>query len=425
MPTETLEARDIQLTDLRRKDFTGVKLKTRDEVETQIDHIRQTQKDHAHSKGVQKILKLYIDYVVDAENAARNGKSVSWASAWEVPILYACDTIPVTMSELGRLGSKDAISVAEDYFQLPKETCSMVTSMLGEWLLRKNTPIRRIVGWNSSCEPINMAREMIRKEGYDVYRIEGITRPPRATEERRQQMTDFLAEEYRGLAKWLTGKPVNEKAVTREIERANRIATKSREILDLRPGNPYFIKSLATMFLLMGGLSYFGKPEEFEEALDLTLEEIKGSDIIHSPNARKVPLMWIGGRGQEFSVYQALDDAGAVVLGWQTPSAVGRLFRTDIDPVQSLAEYIANGQWVGTPVHRLEAADKQAEKFGIKGILFYNYIGCSFASVHTEIQREHFHKKGIPSISLEGSFQVGPPTGQLLTRVRAFMEMLS
>ena len=50
-------------------------------------------------------------------------------------------------------------------------------------------------------------------------------------------------------------------------------------------------------------------------------------------------------------------------------------------------------------------------------------MGCSFGGIHKEIQRDFFQKLGVPSIALEGSFQVGPPTGQLLTRVRAFIEM--
>ncbi len=42
-----------------------------------------------------------------------------------------------------------------------------------------------------------------------------------------------------------------------------------------------------------------------------------------------------------------------------------------------------------------------------------------------EIMKKHFSKKGIPSIILEGSFQVGEPSGQTITRVKAFMEMLA
>jgi hypothetical protein len=42
------------------------------------------------------------------------------------------------------LGSADALSVAEDYFQLPKGSCSMVGSILGEFYLRAGrTPPRQ------------------------------------------------------------------------------------------------------------------------------------------------------------------------------------------------------------------------------------------------------------------------------------------
>jgi benzoyl-CoA reductase/2-hydroxyglutaryl-CoA dehydratase subunit BcrC/BadD/HgdB len=57
--------------------------------------------------------------------------------------------------------------------------------------------------------------------------------------------------------------------------------------------------------------------------------------------------------------------------------------------------------------------------------VLYGYIGCSFASVDREMWRNYFHQKGIPSINLEGSYQTGAPTGQLMTRVKAFIEMLS
>ncbi len=67
----------------------------------------------------------------------------------------------------------------------------------------------------------------------------------------------------------------------------------------------------------------------------------------------------------------------------------------------------------------------RGQEFGAQGILFYGYIGCSFGSVHREIQAEYFHRHGVPSIFLEGSFQVGSASGQILTRVRAFIEMLT
>jgi benzoyl-CoA reductase/2-hydroxyglutaryl-CoA dehydratase subunit BcrC/BadD/HgdB len=41
------------------------------------------------------------------------------------------------------------------------------------------------------------------------------------------------------------------------------------------------------------------------------------------------------------------------------------------------------------------------------------------------MQRKFLKELGVPNLFIDGTFQVGKPTGQLLTRVSAFMEMLS
>jgi benzoyl-CoA reductase/2-hydroxyglutaryl-CoA dehydratase subunit BcrC/BadD/HgdB len=297
--------------------------------------------------------------------------------------------------------------------------------LLGEWYLRRDTTVRRMVVFNGSCEPLNLAWELVRQEGYDVYRIEAVNRPFADEEGRYQQMVHFLADELNGAARWLTGQNIDENKAAREIKRVNRILAKLRRVLDLRRQNPLFIKSLATMFLLMGSGHYFGKPEEYEEVLDLLLQEIEAAEVISPAKGKVVPLAWIGGRGQEFGVYKAIDDCGGAVLGWQTPNVFTHDWREDIPPLEAIAEFVLSGRVIGSPVHRLKTIEGVIERSGSRGILFYGYVGCSFAGIHSEIMRDHFHKKGVPSISLEGTFQVGPPSGQLLTRVRAFVEMLS
>jgi benzoyl-CoA reductase/2-hydroxyglutaryl-CoA dehydratase subunit BcrC/BadD/HgdB len=76
-------------------------------------------------------------------------------------------------------------------------------------------------------------------------------------------------------------------------------------------------------------------------------------------------------------------------------------------------------------VRTRDRIEEYLPEYGAQGILFYGYIGCSFGSIHREIQADYFRRIGYPSIFLEGSFQVGAATGQALTRVRAFVEMLS
>jgi benzoyl-CoA reductase/2-hydroxyglutaryl-CoA dehydratase subunit BcrC/BadD/HgdB len=425
----SLAAAELKLVDLNRKAPRRGPLRTRDELQSQLAYVLDSKKEHGYSPAVARIYDLALSYVEYAEGAARSGKRAAWVMGlWDAPLMYALDIIPISLTELGRLGSSDAMTVAEDYFQLPKETCSMVAAVLGEWYLRRDRTVKEVVVFNGTCEPLNMAYELLPREGYTVHRIETANRPIDSDPVRLRQQISFLAEELGDLAVRLTGKPVDPERVAREIERANRILAKVRRIMELRRGNPLYVRSLPTMFLLMGSGHYFGRPEEYEAALDLLLAELEVAPIVPSPRGKIVPLAWIGGRGQEFGVYKAVDDCGGAILAWYTPNSWTHDWPAARTPLESIATHVLGGtagHIVGSPVHRLKPLEALLERYGARGILFYGYVGCSFAGVHQEIQREHFQRKGIPSIALEGSFQVGPPSGQLLTRVRAFVEMLS
>jgi benzoyl-CoA reductase/2-hydroxyglutaryl-CoA dehydratase subunit BcrC/BadD/HgdB len=318
------------------------------------------------------------------------------------------------------------VQTAEETFDLPKETCSMISVLMGEWILRKDTTsIKRVAAFNNACEPFNMAYEMIREYGYDVYRIEGAIRPKTNHDGRFEQQEQFLAKELGDLAKWLMGKSLDENRMSIEIKRMNRILEKVRIIMTLRIQNPLYIKSLPTMFILMGSGHYFGKPEAFESILDALIDELKAADRILSPLGKTVPLTWIGARGLEFGIYKAVDDCGGALLSFFTPNPYDRIWREDIPPLNSMAKYILDYFLVSSPVYQIKGIEKLMETTASKGIFFYNYIGCAFGGVHVEMYRDYFKKKGIPSIGLDGSFQVGAPSGQLLTRVRAFIEMFA
>src|SRR5574337_2096438 len=82
---------------------------------------------------------LALSYMPDAEKGNKEGKQAVWSTGlMEAPLLYACDTIPMAVYDLGRLSAaEEAAGLAEDIFDMPKETCSMVTALLGEWYLRR------------------------------------------------------------------------------------------------------------------------------------------------------------------------------------------------------------------------------------------------------------------------------------------------
>ncbi|HSD39786.1 MAG TPA: 2-hydroxyacyl-CoA dehydratase family protein [Rhodocyclaceae bacterium] len=397
-----------------------------EEPTNQLEHIALSKHTHGYSPAIGKLFDLALSYIEDAEAGNREGRGAAWTQGvFEAPLFYACDTVPMSAIDLGRLSSRNSVEVAEQVFDLPKETCSMIAVLLGEWKLRNEHSVKRVVAFNNACEPFNMGYELIRDHGYDVFRVESVIRPKLNHDGRFEQAVQFLAGELGDLAAWLGGKPLDEARMAAEIVRINRIIGKVRRIMQLRIANPLYMRSLPTIFLLMGSGHYFGKPQAFEDTLDELIEELQSADYVQPTRGKIVPLTWIGARGLEFGVYKAVDDCGGALLSWFTPNPYDRGWREDVPPLESMARYILDYFLVGSPVNQIKGIEKLVEHAGARGIFFYHYVGCAFGGVHVEIFREYFRKKGVPSVGLDGCFQVGAPSGQLLTRVRAFIEMLS
>lgn len=398
------------------------------EASLQTQHLTFSKEAHDYSPGVARILDLTASYVPDAEQAHREGRKKGvWTGigGWEIPLIYALGFTPVSFSEMGRLSNQEAMTIAEDYYQFPQETCSMVKCVVGQWHTRKDTEgIKRILGNSTACEPYNLAWEIMTKEGYDVHNIDVVYRGPAVDGKRLEQLVNFFTEQIYGVAEWLTGsRDIDEDRLHAEIKRRNRILVKVRRLLDLRLKHPYYIKSLAIIYLLNGLNTLFGKPDEYEEAIDQLLDELSSAPVNEDELKAVIPLVWAGGTGQEFGVYQAIDDAGGALLGFR--SVPFRNYREDVPPVESLARYVLDNQNAGASIFARHVIEKELDKVKARGLILYGYLGCSYGSVAREMFRDYFHKKGIPSINLEGIFQVGAPSGQILTRVKAFVEMLS
>ena len=225
------------------------------EPRNQLEYIEQSRQAHSYSKAVQKLFDMALSYMPDAEKGNAEGRrKAAWSTGlMEAPLLYACDTIPMAVYDLGRLtAAEDAADLANDLFDMPKETCSMVGTLLGEWYMRRNNSVKKVVALSTICEPLNMGYEMIREFGFDIHRVDQVIRPVHGGEERLNEMVKYLVSELEDVAVFLTGKPVDEARMRLEIKRLNRCMAKFRQILKLRVGNPLYIKSLPVLFLLMG-----------------------------------------------------------------------------------------------------------------------------------------------------------------------------
>ncbi|MFP3040488.1 2-hydroxyacyl-CoA dehydratase family protein [Treponema primitia] len=397
--------------------------------ETQRDYINYSKKMHGYSKAVSKLLDLVTGYIQWAEDQARLGKRVSYtAGSWDAPLFYGCNTIPIAFTELGRLGSRQAITLAENQFLTPKESCSMVNSMLGEWYMRKDGPIKKVLLTTGICEAIVMAGELIKKEGYKLHFIEDIFLPKWLSEDEQEERIRFFTRELRDAAKFLLdGKEPDETKISEEIKRLNRIIDKVHHIIDLRRDKPLYIKSLPTMYLLCGLGHLYGRPEVFEDVVTELEEELLHDNPEFDNNKNVIPVVWVGARGQEFGVYHAVDICGGAIVGWIAVNNYTRKYPEDVPPLESITRYLfGNTQSRNLPIiHRNQAIEREVQKVNAKGVILYGYVGCALQGVQTELQRAYLKERGITSLGIEGTFQVGQPSGQLLTRVSAFMEMLA
>lgn len=391
----------------------------------QLEHVLYSRNvANKHSKAVQKLLDLVINYIPDAEKAYREGKNVVWGS--QSTAIYASGAIPVAVTEVGRLGSQESITVAEDYFQVPNETCAMVKATLGEFYLRKDTTIKRLIFNGRSCEQYNQAFEAIKPFGYDILLLSGGFKPSDGDSKRFDNLRKLYAEEFKLIAEWIRGgKPFDNEELRRELHRYNRIQRKIRTIINLRKHHSTYVLTLPTMLLLTGNAHYYGKPEEYEEILEELIEELSALDE-GEYNDAKVSLVWAGARGQEFNIFEAIDNAGGAVLGWAIPNNLEASYdETKEDPFEALLDFELGGKSVGTSLDKAKVVERTLNKYNAKGIILYQYVGCSFGTIDAEYERSYFKEKGTPSLALIGSFDVGAPTGQVVTRVKAFVEMLS
>lgn len=394
--------------------------------DSQQEYIEYSKNEqHSYSKAIGKLFDLASNYLNSVEEACYAGAKAVFTNEF-APLCYACDTIPVQHTELGRLARKNAIPIAENHFMLPRDACSMLGCLMGEYYLRRNGPINKMLTTTSWCDVQSEMVELLKYEGYQIFKYDGGYRNAGCSEERKEQLVQFMTKELYNMMDFLTdGHRVSDEKVAERIRFSNEVIDKLRKIMDLRIKKPLYVKSLAAMYLVSGYEHFYGNPEKYMEVLDELLVELQDDTIEYPHDQKYIPLVWYGGRGLDFSIFHAIDECGGAILSFSIVD-LSRKYREDVPPVEAIARYhFTDMTPISSAQHIQQGVLRLAQKYNAKGVIQYLYLGCNQGGVASELMRDYLKPYGITCLTIEGSFHVGAPSGQLITRVSAFMEMLS
>lgn len=383
---------------------------------------------HAHSKAIQNFMDLYINHLDVAAEAQKAGTPVVIAAFVDLRFLYACDAIPIELPNIVRVNPLDTFKKSQERFQISAEVCPMAIGEIGGLYDFKDKFNRLLIG-NFGCDMQFGVMTLSKQIGYDVFLFDETDHMADKTESGRRLAREKYREELEKQAKWLNGKGINKEKLSEELKRANRINDKYYKLEHLQRKHPTYMGCLPSMLLMSAGRGgYFGQPKAYEEAVDAIIAEFEALPE-GSYNEKRPKIIWSGARGIDFSVFTAMDVLGAEIASWCMGANFYRKYDETIDPIEAFLDVVFNpGGSGGNNLISLgegQLAEKLYNEMDADGVFIYMTQGCSHVSMNMEMRRRYLSEKGIPTLLLAGTSQTGEATGQLMTRIKAFIEMLS
>lgn len=355
-----------------------------------------------------------------------SGKSIVGTFCTYTPkeLIYAAGAVPVSLCSL----SEETIPAAEKH--LPKNLCSLIKASYG-YALTDKCPYMyfsdMIVG-ETTCDGKKKMYELL-GELKDTY----IMQLPQTQDKERGM--DLWKEEVSRFKKKLEKKfsvSISKEKISEAISQVNNERKLLKEFYSLGKLTPPPLSGYE-MHKVLNGVSYtFDKKLQNEKIREI-IENLKEIDRNNSSKVSvKAPRILITGcpiGGVAEKIIKPIEDAGAVVVTYENCGGaknLDRLVDETIDPIQALAEkYISIPCSVMSPnTDRENLLKRLIDEYQVDGVVEVILQACHTYSVETHmIKRVVTKEKDVPYMSLETDYSIGD-TGQIKTRVEAFIEML-
>lgn len=327
-------------------------------------------------------------------------------------------------------GSQFPVPAGEEV--LPANLCPLIKASLG-FKLSRICPFFQVADFlvgETTCDGKKKAWEIL-----DTFQPTYVMELPQKKGEADRRFWRQEVERFLRYVEEKTGRQVTAPALAEAVEVFNQKRAVLARLYRARWQRPVPISGRDA--LLVTQLSFFDDVARFVRQASLLCDELeerakKGIGIA-KPEAPRVLIAGTPLPLPYWSLHAAVEGTGAVVVAEESCTGT-RYFEASVDlppdpTLDDLLDAIASrGMAVNcacfTPNRaRIEDILRLARASQADGVIYYNLQFCQTYAVEAYLVEKALQEAGIPVLRIETDFS--PPSGQLLTRVEAFVEMLA
>jgi len=340
-------------------------------------------------------------------------------------LIYASGAIPLCLINGGdSRPAEAALSV------VPQVICPFARAQIGERLLGKNpyySMIDMLVA-PITCQHLKKVAEVWEYNGdleifklgiphqyYNDFEIEYFTDRLRVLKDRLQEFT---------------GNEITDEKISEAIGLYNKMRELLKNISLLRRISPSLLSGLD--FVKLNHASLYADPAFMVDFLDSIYHELKDKQQTTETSAPRILLIGPNIGYGDYEVLELVKATGGDIVIEEICEGV-RYYWNTIESKGDLLESLANGYLVDripcafmrySTRKRLDFILKLIKDFGVSGVIWYELVCCETYDAESYFFSQKMGERNIPMLILESDYSTAN-TGQLKTRIEAFIEILS
>ncbi|RJP19767.1 MAG: 2-hydroxyacyl-CoA dehydratase [Candidatus Abyssobacteria bacterium SURF_5] len=370
-----------------------------------------------------------IAYFSEIARTLNNPEIQKWKQAGNPVVGTVCSNIPEEILHAAgalplRLRAPNLQDTSNADAQLHRINCSYTRSVLQLALTGQLEFLDGLVTTNTCDHMLRLAGELQEKARVDfvhyfsMYHALG------------QAAEEWLVQEMRQLLETLErafDKKISEEDIRRSIAVYNRTRSLMRRVNDLRKNDPPPLTGAEYLQLAVAGMSL---PRElFNEKLEALIPQLEKRTIEANGKPR---LMVVGGACDLPDFIDFIERKSAIVVAdglcFGMRHYEGQIEENAADPIRAIAKRhtkrvacpsIFNGFDNNCGVYR-----KIIQEWRVRAVVCARLKFCDHWAGERKMLSDEFHRDGVPLLDLEREYSTSG-SGQISTRIQAFLEMLS